>query len=269
MGTDLVNYDEAWAKQAEQYTSQEQLTGGTFLSSRGGTLAFGDEVMPGNQACVIILDAVKENTFYSEKFDPDNKAAPVCYAFGRGPEDDMSPHESMQTAPEYFVPQAEQCSSCKWNEWGSADKGRGKACQNRRRLALIPAGFYSPKRGSRDFDLEIISDPKHFQTADIAYIKLPVLSVKEWAKFVNDISATFRRPPHGVIARLYLEPDPKAQYKICFEVIEEVPNELASVIMARHEAATKAVVQGYRPPEDKPPQATQSGSLRGLRPARR
>lgn len=267
MTNEIVNYDKAWADQAEKYTAQEQLTGGSFLSTRGGKLQLGEEILPGNQACVIILDAVKENTFYSAKFDPDNKAPPICYAFGRGPEseDEMAPHESMQADLTYFEPQADSCHGCKWNEWGSADTGRGKACQNRRRLALIPAGFYQPKRGSRDFTLEIFDDPKHFQTADIVQLKLPVLSVKEWAKFVNDVSTTFRRPPHGVIARISLEPDTKAQYKICFEVIEEVPDALAAVIMQRHDAALKSVIQGYRPPEDKPAPAAHTGSLRGLR----
>jgi hypothetical protein len=268
MGQEIVNYDKQWAAQMEQYTSQEQLQGGTFLSTRGGTLAFGEETLPGNQACVIILDAVKENTYYAEKFDADNPAAPICYAYGRGGEDDMAPHESMQVDLSYFQPQSDTCAGCKFNEWGSADKGRGKACQNRRRLALIPAGFYEPKRGSRDFNLEFFTDPKHFQTAEIAFVKLPVLSVKEWSKFVNDVAATFRRPPHGVITRLFLEPDPKAQYKICFEAIEEVSDELAAIIMQRHDAATKAVIQGYRPPEERPV-AQNAGSLRGLRPAPR
>lgn len=269
MANELVNYSEEWAKQAQQYAAQEQLTGGTFLSTRGGTFKFGEETLPGNQVCAIILDAVRENTFYSEKFDPDNAQAPICYAFGRGPDDEMGPHESMQADLSYFQPQHDTCEGCKWNEWGTADKGKGKACQNRRRLAIIPAGMYEKKRGSRDFDLEIFQEPEHFRTADIAYLKLPVLSVKEWAKYVNDISTTFRRPPHGVITRIFLEPDPKAQYKVCFEAIEEVPDELAAVIMARHETAIKSVIQGYRPPEEKPAAQTQQGSLRGLRPQRR
>lgn len=264
MGNEIVNYNEEWAKQAERAASQEQLSSGTFLSIRGGKLTVGDEVLPGNQACVIVLDAVRENTYYTGKFDPDNVQAPICYAFGRDVDEEMGPHESMQSAPNYFVPQADTCAQCPHNEWGSADTGRGKACQNRRRLALIPAGFYSPKRGSRDFDLEIFTDPKHFQTAEIVSHKLPVLSVKEWAKYVNDISATYRRPPHGVITRLFVEPDAKAQYKVYFEVIEEVSNELAAVIMARHDAAIKALVQGYKPPEEKPATSQHRGSLRGL-----
>lgn len=262
-GREIVNYDKAWAEQAESYAQQEKLTGGTFLSTRGGTLSFGDEVLPGNQAAVIILDAVFENTYYGAKFDPDNAAAPVCYAFARGDNSDMAPHPSMQTAPDYFIPQSSDCPSCPWNEWGSADQGRGKACQNRRRLALIPAGFYQGKRGSRDFDLEMFTDPKHFETAEIAFIKLPVTSVLLFSKYVNQLNSTIHRPPHGVVTRLFVEPDPKSQYKIYFEALEQVPDELAAIVMARHEEAVRGVIQGYQKPEERKPVAR--GSLKGLR----
>ena len=83
-GRELVNYNEEWAKQALGYAEQEKLQGGTFLSTRGGILSFGDETLPGNQACVIVLDAVREKTYYGQKFNPDQPAAPICYAFGRG-----------------------------------------------------------------------------------------------------------------------------------------------------------------------------------------
>lgn len=266
-GTDIVAYKAQLKAQAEQATAQEQTTGGTILSTRGGTLTYGEEVLPGNQACIIILDAIKENTYYTEKFDADHPSAPTCYAFGRGPDDDMAPHESMQSDETYFIPQAAECRLCPWNEWGSADKGRGKACQNRRRLSLIPAGFYSPKRGSRDFDLELFTDPKDFLQADIAFLKLPVLSVKEYAKFVNQVSAQFSMPPHGVITRLFVEPDPKAQYKVGFEVIDVVPDDLLGAIMGRHDEAVAMKFQGYRAPEAKPPGHTENprGSLRNMR----
>jgi hypothetical protein len=261
-GREIVSYDKEWAEQADRYAAQEKIRSGTFLSMRGGVLSFGDEELPGNQACVIILDAVKENTYYDHKFDPNQAASPICYAFGRGDEP-MAPHHTMQADLSYFQPQASECSVCPKNEWGSADKGRGKACQNRRRLALIPAGYYQPKRGTRDMDLELFDDEKHFKTADIAYLKLSVGSVKEWGKYVNQIAASIHRPPHGVITRLYVEPDPKFQFVAKFEMIEQVPDTLAQVIMGRHEEAVKTVMQGYMVPEKH--EGAPQGSLRGLR----
>lgn len=261
-GTDIVAFKAKLQEQAVQAAAEEPQSSATFLSARGGILAFGEEELPGNQVCVIILDALKENTLYAEKFDEDNPQPPTCYAFGRG-NDEMGPHPSMQVDLTYFQPQNDTCEGCQHNEWGSADKGRGKACQNRRRLALIPAGFYSPKRGSRDYELELFTDEKHFASADIAFLKLPVTSVKDWAKYVTQLSATVHLPPHGVVTRIFIEPDAKTQYKIHFEMVENVPDELLAVVMARHDEATAIKIQGYAPPREPEPQ--KQGSLRGLR----
>jgi hypothetical protein len=266
MTNEVANYDAAWAKMAEQWAQEERLQGGTFLSTRGGILKFGDEELP-NGVPVIVLASVRENTYYTEKYDEDHKQAPICYAFGSGPnaEEEMAPHESMQVDLSYFEPQGETCKLCPHNVWGSAEKGKGKACQNRRRLAVIPAGYYEARRGSRDFDLNLFEDPKDFQTAEIAYLKLPVMSVKPWAEYVAQVGMQTHRPPQGVITRLHLEPHPKAQYQVQFELVEPLKNELVPAIMSRIEEATKRIVQGYRPPEE---QGTQPGT-RGLTGQRR
>ena len=263
-GRALVNYDEEYAKQAARYAEQEQLAGGTFLSIKGGTLTLGEETLPGNQACVIILDAVLENTFYGSRYVEGNVNPPVCYAFARGDEP-LAPHHSMQTDLNYFQPQSNDCASCQWNQYGSADVGKGKACQNRRRLAILPAGFYTPRRGSRDFDLEYFNDPKHYAKADVFFIKLPVLSVKNFSKYTQLLAAPpIRRPPFGVITRMFVEPDQKAQYMVHFEMLEAVPPELFDAIQARQIEAARSVVKGYLPPDPNAQKAPQ-GSLRGLR----
>lgn len=264
-----VDISKKWEAMADQAQAEIPATGGTFLSTKGGILTFGEEQMPGNQVCVVIVDAILENTAYAGRYDPNDKAPPVCYAFGRLDEQkNMAPHPSMEDHPDYFVPQAESCAVCPLNEYGSADTGRGKACQNRARLALLPAGYFMPKgRAGRaqEYELEIFEDPDHYRTADIAYLKLPVLSVKNYFKFVNDAAAVHRRPPFGVIARVYLVPDQKAQFKVEFEMMELVPDELAEIIMERHAAQMDAKIGGYQPPEQKEQAPQKPGSLRGLR----
>lgn len=259
MGQEIVKWDERLAADAARY-ADEEAGGGLFVTTRGGVLRFGEEELPGNQMCVVILDAIRENTFYPDKFDPDAQQPPKCYAFGYG--DDMAPHESMQAHP-YFEPQSEQCTGCPHAEWGTADTGRGKACQSRRRLAIIPAGMFVKKKGSRDFDLELFDDPKHYATADIAFFKLPVTSVKSWAKYVGALNATVRRPPYAVISRVYLEPDAKHQFKVHFEMVEELPDELAATIIARHDEASKCIITPYSPPDDAA--EPRQGVARGLR----
>lgn len=249
MTNDLVEVRQQLAKQAQGYVSQEAaaLSGGAFLSIRGGILSFGEDRLPGNQVCAIVLDSVMENTYYGTKYDPDQPSAPTCYAFGRSL-DEMAPHPSMQSDLEYFRPENHDCKTCPMNEWGSAAIGRGKACQNRRRLALIPAGQYVPRKGSRDFDLHMVDDPQAIASSDVVFMKLPVTSVKTWAKYATSIAAEHQLPPHGVITRIYVEPHPKWQYEVLFEALAPVSDDLLTAAMRRHEEARQTIVRGYMSP---------------------
>ncbi len=77
--------------------------------------------------------------------------------------------------------------------------------------------------------------------------------------------ASHRRPPYGVIARITVVPDAKAQFKVEFEMLEEVPDELAEIVMARNAQQVEAKIGGYQPPQEKPQQEKKAGSLKGLR----
>ena len=248
MSNEVTKFDEAFAAMAQQYAGTER-GGGDFLSTKGGVLTFDGEALPGNQMCVIMLDIVRERTYYTTKYSSDSEQnlPPVCYAFGRT-DDEMAPHESMQADLDYFTPQNDVCQTCAHNEWGSADTGRGKACSERRRMAILPAGYYTPKKGSRDFDLHMFDEADHYKTADIAFLKLPVTSVKDYARYVTQLSASHRRPPLGVITRVYLEPDAKTQFRVKFEMLELLPDDLFATIMERHEEAKASIVFGYSPP---------------------
>jgi hypothetical protein len=268
LGNEITRYDAVFAEaQAKQLAETRQTGGAKVISTRGGVLSFEDEELPGNQMCVIVLDSVHENTYYAEKFDQDKPAAPTCYAYGRLKGEDMAPHESMQAFPNYFVPQHDECSGCPMNEWGSADTGRGKACQNRERLAIIPAGYFQKRKNSRDFDLELFDDPKHFESADIVFLKLPPTSLEYWAKFLSQIGAAHRRPSWGVVARVWLEPHAKHQYHVRFEMLELLPDALVPTVMARVEEAAAGIITPYTPPEEREEEAAPAarGGLRGLR----
>lgn len=256
-GTALVNYEQKWEEQAKRAAEAEPQQPGQFLSTKGGILMMGEQALPGNQVICIILDSLRENSFYTEKWDEQDPKPPVCYAFGRDG-DDMTPHESMRKQMEmsaakgdtpYFQPQHFPCQGCWANEWGSANQGRGKACQNRRRLTIIPAGYFTPKPKSRDFDTHLFTDPAHFQSVDYAFLRLPVTSVTGWAKYVQQLATNMRRPPHGVITRLFVEPDAKTQYRVGFEMQDLVPDELASIIMARNAACELMPEKGYETPD--------------------
>jgi hypothetical protein len=160
-GTEIVDWEAQMRRQAEIAAGAQRSAGGggKFFSTQAGVLQFDGTPLPGNQMAVIILADIMENSYYDGPFDPDTPASPVCFAFGHD-EEDMEPHEKVDQDA-YFTRQNPQCHDCPRNEWGSADVGRGKACKNVMRLALIPAGQYKGKGTGRNqtFELELYDDP--------------------------------------------------------------------------------------------------------------
>jgi len=211
------------AATATQYSDEEQVSG-LFLSTRGGVLKYGEEELPGNEMIVVVLDAIHENTYYSDSFDAENILPPKCFAFGRK-EKDMEPHENVPFDDEegaeesYFEAQNDLCKDCPLAEFGSAEIGRGKACSNRRLLTLIPAGQMIEEGTGRNKELvmEVFDQPDHYRDADIAILKVPVMSVKGWSKYVHQLANDRGRPPYGVLTRIFIKPDPKTMFKIMFE----------------------------------------------------
>lgn len=261
-GTDLVDYEAEMLAQAKLATEAEKLSGGgKFFSTQAGILSFDGTPLPGNQMAVIILDSIAENVFYGSTYDPDNRAPPKCFAFSRdedGDEQELAPHPIVDKEEDTFERQSDECDGCPQNEWGSAEKGRGKACGNRRRLAVIPAGSFVSQGKGKGFELELFEDPDIFEKADLAFLKLPVMSVKAYSRFVHSVADEFARPPHGVIARIWLEPDQRSQFKVEFEVLEKVDKDLLPIIMKRNKAAKKEIAFPYTPfvPEDDKPDTT-------------
>lgn len=245
-GREVANWEQELAQQAEVAVAQEQTAGtggGKFFSLRAGQLTFDDATFPGNQIAAVIVDHIFENIYYEAGFDPDQTNPPTCFAFGRdattmGPPDEVDKHDE-------FTRQSDLCKDCIQNEWGSARTGKGKACSNRRRLALISAGTYN-KKG----ELELEDDASYFSGADMAFMKIPVTSVKGFAAYVKQVAEQFKRPLHGVFTRIYLEPDSKTQFKVRFELIEVIPNEVMPAIMARHNSVKNEIDFPYIPRAD-------------------
>ena len=192
----------------------------------------------------------------------------------------MQPHPNVD-GDEYFDRQNDVCKGCKWNEWGSAQVikdeydvgrgGRGKACQNRMRLMLIPAGIYVPKPGVRgSFDLEMFEDPAEYESSEMLALKLPVTSVKEYGNYLKSVQRDYQRPPYGVITNIYIEHGGSNQYTVKFETVDAFPDEWFPLIQKRHEEARDAIINPYTAPseDDKPQRAAEpqgNNRLAGLR----
>ena len=194
--TAVVSWADKLAAKAQEAAAEEKVSSGTAVTCRSGQLSIGGQAIAGNKLSIVVVGSIFENNYYDPEFDydPDAPRSPICFAFAKK-EEELVPHEDSSEV------QHESCKGCEWNEFGSAAKGRGKACKNIRRLALMSASPLTAD-GIKD--------------GEIAYMKLPVTSGPGWAAYVNMLSAVHKRPPFAVITEIGAVPDPKTQFKITF-----------------------------------------------------
>jgi len=127
----LVNIDAQLAAEATQLRNQVGASSSNRLKIEvRGAFSTPDGMDLGNEIQIVVLDIVSRNQYYTTPFNPDNPAAPDCYAMGRSipdlvPEDD-SPAKMHS-----------DCATCALNQFNSGPSGRGKACQNRRQVAFL------------------------------------------------------------------------------------------------------------------------------------
>lgn len=80
----------------------------------------------------VILDYRTVHNYYKGTYNASSPEAPSCFAISKQV-------EGMKPSSNAAEPAHETCEGCVYNEWGSAPTGKGKACKNIRRLALVPA----------------------------------------------------------------------------------------------------------------------------------
>lgn len=240
--TALMKWDEELAKHAEAAAVMEaNAGGGQFFSIKGGVLSWQDSPVANNQMAVIILDSVLENVYYEGPYDPDVLQSPLCFAFGRD-DKTMAPHAMVIEAGNQ---QHNQCTGCENNEFGTAIVGKGKACRNTRRLCMIPAGTLDANGR-----FQLFQEEEHFISAAAGYMKLPVTSVKGYASFVKQVAGALGRPPFGIVTKVKVVPDAKNQFKITFEPLVNVPDEVMGIVMKRHEEVKATIEFPYQPMEE-------------------
>ena len=235
----LVSYEAQFAEAAKASADQVASLGGSqFFSIKGGKIKLGDST-PVSDICVVVLDYVFENAFYTEAYDANNPAGPDCYAFGRKL-DEMVPHEACEGKV------SDACKGCPNNEWGSASRGKGKACKNKIRLALLPAGMFEDGR------FEAISDVADIEGASVAYLSIPPTSANGFGAYVKSLNDIKHLPPFAVFTKVHVEPDDKVQVRVSFELLGPCPASFAKTLIARNATQKEEEIQPYAKREEKP-----------------
>lgn len=167
------------------------------ISTKSEMFTIGEDILDDPLNLIVVADA-HVNIWYPEAYDPDHPSPPGCFAVAPTLELDAAGKavpgtgESALHAHE-SSPQRQggandhDCATCALNMWGSAEKGKGKACGNTRLLAVVNAGDPSLK----DPTLE----PK------VALLGLSPTALGGWGKFVNGLAKIEKRPPWGAIIK--------------------------------------------------------------------
>lgn len=241
--TAVVNWQDQMEREAKE-ASQQERAAASSISLRAGVISYQGNPVPNNKLQVVILDSCLERSLYEGSFDPDNIRSPVCYALAKSSiRDNKWGFYDVKPADNVMKRQNETCEGCPKDKWGSQIKdgkpAKGKACQERRRLLLIPA------REAEQLQ------PENILSAEVALLRMPVTSVRFWGQFVNNCAALMGRPPHGIITEISTAPDIKHQFNVTFQAKTKLPDDSLAAISKKREMVQSILMKGYDPQEEK------------------
>lgn len=220
----LAPADESWKEKLGKYAEQAQAASKhsaewAFIRTSGGRFTYQDEKMP-DTIQVVIAGVSRSNEHYAGDYDPDALEPPVCFAVGYD-DKTLAPPADLENKV------SEVCKGCPNNEFGSASRGRGKACRNQIRLAVLPVG--------NELNLETL------EKEDGAIVRIPPTSLAHFTKYVKGLEA-LGHFPQTVVTALTIAPT-KNQFEITFEAVGGVPTEFGDVITSRAESAEPALLR--------------------------
>jgi hypothetical protein len=139
------------------------------------------------QLRAIILDYRFVNAYYDKPYDPDiQDVAPACLAMSAFPGE-------LQAYPNSPVLQHEgSCKDCPQNQFGSSTNGKGKACSNRMRLAIVT------------FDAEE-------GLSDVHTLEVPPTGLKQFNGYLRNLLGVDILP-HETVS--LIEQDPTKTYSV-------------------------------------------------------
>jgi hypothetical protein len=193
------------------------------MSLKSGQMMIGGEAVPGNELDVVVLAVVSENTYYAERYDPDVKSIPTCYAIGEGKNEDLVPYDQSK------MKQHDNCADCPMFQFGSDPVGgRAPACKRRRKMVLIPAN------GS----------------ADAVLLSLPPTSVKNWSNYAREVVVATGMPTSAVITKIKVAPHPKNQFEVRFSRVDNIAEAMLNRVFAMKGDALATLLEPYKEIEE-------------------
>jgi len=225
-----INYEEQLAKEAAEIAKRIAAPTGDRIRIANNRTFVAPDGSEGETLEGVVVDFVSTNLFYDGPYDRDNPQPPACFAIGPEP-------STLVPSANSPSKQADTCSSCPNNQFGSATNGKGKACKNTRLLAVVP--------------ITALDNPG--EDAPIWILSVPPTSLKAYDSYVHTLASKHRTVPIGVITEISL--DPEATYASPrFRVVRPLAKDEFPVFMSQRESARDRLivepdVSQYAPPK--------------------
>ena len=209
---------------AQQRQAAPAASGLPRFSTRGGVLEFQGTKIKGH-VNIVVLGFVYENVWYDPihgDFDPEVLQLPDCAATGKL---DM-PQVDLVSSEHSPNRQNDECRTCWANQFKSADKGNGKACQNRVKCLVIAA--------------DKLTDDG-IRSATIGVLSIPPTALKPFREYTKFVINGMEFPTRYVVTKLYMEfPSADSQQAVPhLEYIAEIPFEIVDAVDAVLEENTE------------------------------
>lgn len=184
-GSQLISMKELekmYAVDAKATLESEPLGGAPIISTRGKKFRIGEVVLkaPLN---VVVLGTSFENKWFDQEYDPESPGSPACCAVGK-----IEEEKKMVPQADSPLRQHDTCLGCPKSTFGSAEKGRGKACGNYRRVAVIGLTDDRPE-------------------PQVMMLRIPPTGLKKFSSHVKQVASLSGRPLHGVITSFDFDED--------------------------------------------------------------
>lgn len=195
MGTAVQSIVEKIKQEIANVRSTIAPPSGRTISTSGKLFALPTGQTSSGPIQAVILDYRNYNRYYKTAYNKMNPVPPSCFAIAKHHKD-LAPHDEAED------PQSDDCASCPHNQWESAAQGRGKACSNLVRLALVA--------------------PDAPANAEAMFLNATPTALKSWAHLITTLEASGMLPVQ-VITEISF--DPNVDYpKVQFQVLERHKN---------------------------------------------
>jgi hypothetical protein len=212
---DIANIQEQLRKQATELQNRTapRASGKIGVSLRGLDIP-GVGLVTG-PTDVVILDFIARNVFYPGDYVAGEFTPPDCMAQGFAKNDDLIPIAGFPDV------QAATCAECGNNRYGTArgGTGKGKACQNRRLLAVL-----APDSGMED---------------DILILDISPTAVPQFDNYIATLSSQHGLPPISFTTEVSVVPTAPGATTAKVQFGNPKPNQNLATHFARQAEATQ------------------------------